>query len=89
MVVGEADATERDELKRRLADGHGAHELVAGATRGASEVLAATEEYLTHGVPNDDVSTELFQPDKLHPNAMGHRRWATCLEDELSRWGVQ
>ena len=63
----------------------GAQELVAGASR----TIAVTEDYLAHGAPSDEVSTDLFQPDKLHLNANGYRRWASCLEAELSAWSVQ
>lgn len=66
----------------------GANELLAGATRGASDLFAAGEEYLAHGLPSDEVRTELFHSDKLHPNVEGHRRWASCLEADIGTWGV-
>ena len=66
---------------------NGVNEVVGGATRDASDLLAAGAEYLTRGgPPSDDVRTELFMPDKLHPNAEGHRRWANCLEAEIGSW---
>ena len=31
----------------------------------------------------EDVRLDLM-PDRLHPNAAGHRKWAHCLERKLS-----
>ena len=36
--------------------------VIAGATKGASHLLSAGEDILTHGVPTDEVSYELFLP---------------------------
>ena len=66
--------------------------VIAGVGHGANQLLSAGETYLnlTHGElhAHDDVNPELFADDRLHPNAMGHRMWASCLENELSNWAV-
>ena len=38
---------------------------------------------------SDEVRVDLM-PDKLHPNALGHRIWANCLSDDITaaRWDV-
>ena len=66
--------------------GYAVRQVVGSATRSASDLIAAGEDLLTHGgLPSDEqeVHTDLYQSDKLHPNAAGHRRWARCLEEAI------
>ena len=72
----------------------GANELIAGATRGVNDVISKGNEFLGRGgstmtaEEHEHLSSDCFGPDKLHPNAEGHRRWAGCLEAAMGEWGV-
>ena len=71
----------------------GANELIAGATRGVNDVISKGNEFLGRGgstmtaEEHEHLSSDCFGPDKLHPNAEGHRRWAGRLEAAMGEWG--
>ena len=52
----------------------------------SEKATAAAEEYLIKGAgAAGDVRLDLM-PDRLHPNAEGHRLLANCIELEIHRW---